>query len=52
MKVVECKDCKHGHFIVPCKEAKTNHELLRYVCKKIKGKHNPHFFCGYAESKE
>lgn len=46
---INCKDCKHGHFIVPCKEAKINHDLLRYTCDKIKGQHNPYFYCGYAE---
>ena len=52
MKVVECKDCKNGHHIVPCKQAKVDHELLRYVCNKIKGKHNPHFYCAYGVAKE
>lgn len=50
-EIVRCKNCKYGHFIVPCKEAKINHELLRYVCSKIRGEHNPNFFCGYAEKK-
>lgn len=51
-EIVRCKDCKHGKFIVPCKEAKLNHELLRYMCSKIGGKHRPNFFCGYASKKE
>lgn len=50
-EVVRCKDCKYGHFIVPSKEAKTNHELLRYQCPKIKGNHKPDFFCAYALKK-
>lgn len=49
--VITCKECKHGHFIVPCKEAKKNHDLLKYKCNKIKGNHDPEFYCGYAERK-
>lgn len=43
-EIVKCKDCKHGHFFVPCKEAKTNHDLLKYQCNKIKRNHNPNFY--------
>lgn len=50
--IISCKDCKYGHFIVPCKEAKINHDLLRYMCDKIKGQHNPSFYCGYFSYKE
>ena len=50
-EIVKCKDCKYGHFFVPCKEAKVNHDLLKYQCNKIKGRHNPNFYCGYAVRK-
>lgn len=49
--IVHCKECKYGHFVVTCKEAKKNPDLLRYQCDKINGKHNPDFYCGYAAHK-
>lgn len=52
LKIIRCKDCANGHFIIPCKAAKTNHELLRYQCKQIKGNHKPDFFCAYAAERK
>ena len=32
---IKCKDCANGHFIVPCRAAKIDHSLLRYVANII-----------------
>lgn len=50
VEIVRCKDCCNSHFVVPCKAAKQNPNLLQYVCKKY-GNVPQNHFCGYGKRK-
>lgn len=51
VEIVRCKDCSNSHFVVPCKAAKQNPDLLQYVCKKY-GNVPQNHFCGYGERRK